>query len=158
MKASSVEIAIRETRMDQLKPPGSSASPDAFICGSMSNQQKGLQRKRALTDAIADRLLLFAGIAPVAAVPSSAVHVLVRLMSGREGADLGVNYDFAREAVASQIPDNFYARKRAYLLLQRHGEAICKRDRPDCEDCPVNLNCIYFAERLDLTGSDEKVD
>jgi endonuclease III len=68
-------------------------------------------------------------------------------MRGAESADTAVNYDIGRQVVASQIPGNFNARKRAYLLLQRHGEVMCKPDQPNCEDCPVNLNCIYFTER-----------
>jgi hypothetical protein len=56
--------------------------------------------------------------------------VLVRLLRDREHPDVSVNYQIAQEAISSQLPNNFTARKRAYLLLQRHAELTCKRDQP----------------------------
>ena len=124
--------------------PGLPANGDAHVRDSILNERKRPRRTRGVPDPGADRLLLFSGIAPVAAVPTSAAHVLVRLLRGREDPDIDANYEIGQQALVSQLPDNFYARKRAYLLLQRHGEVICKHDQPGCEDCPVNLNCVYF--------------
>jgi endonuclease III len=42
------------------------------------------------------------------------------------------------------VPEKFDARIRAYLLLKRHGQALCKRTRPKCSECPVSASCAYF--------------
>jgi adenine-specific DNA glycosylase len=151
-EVSSVTRTARTIRADQLKLISeqrifSAAHPFAHARDSTSNEGKHAHRMRGVPDPGADRLLLFGGIASVAAVPSNAAHVLVRLLRGREVPDVNVNYEFGQQALAAQVPDNFYARKRAYLLLQRHGEATCTRDQPKCKDCPVHLNCLYFIER-----------
>lgn len=104
-------------------------------------------------DAGADRLRLFAGIDPVAAVPSRAVHVLGRLLRGEQAADVHVNYEIGQQALDSQLPRNFAARQRAYFLLQQHAELVCRHDQPHCNGCPVNLNCVYFSEQGNTTGS-----
>ena len=91
-----------------------------------------------IADPGADRILLFAGIAPIAAVPSNCPQVLVRILHGQERENYGVNYREAQQAIAAEVPETLDARKRAYLLLKRHGQEICKRTKPKCEKCPVN--------------------
>ena len=92
----------------------------------------------------ADRILLFAGIAPVPAIPSSSPYVLLRIESGREPAQYTATYREAQRALQEQVPETFQARTRAYLLLQWHGRQLCKRTRPRCGDCPVAKSCAYF--------------
>ena len=106
--------------------------------------RKALKRLPGIGDPGADRILLFGDIAPVAAVPSNCPHVLVRILRGPE-PDYGATYRHAQEAVAAQLPENFEARQRAYLLLKRHGQEVCKRTKPRCDQCPVSSSCAYFA-------------
>jgi len=104
----------------------------------------------------ADRILLFAGISPVAAysqgispvaaIPSDQTHVLIRLLHGKEDDTDRNNYRMGQQALAKQLPENFYARRRAYILIKRHGEKTCKRANPKCLICPVKLSCVFFAE------------
>jgi endonuclease III len=91
----------------------------------------------------ADRILLFAGIAPLAAVPSNCPHVLVRIESGAEPEQYTATYAQARAELAAQLPATLQARTRAYLLLQRHGQETCKRTRPRCPECPVAHACRF---------------
>jgi endonuclease III len=42
------------------------------------------------------------------------------------------------------LPRTFEARKRAYLLLKKHGQEICKRSKPKCESCPLAAHCAYL--------------
>ena len=93
----------------------------------------------------ADRMLLFAGITPTAAVPSSCPHVLVRIESGREPDKYTATYAQAQRSLEAQLPDTFVARTRAYLLLQQHGRRLCKLKSPRCGECPVAGHCAYFA-------------
>jgi hypothetical protein len=76
--------------------------------------------------------LLFAGIAPLAAVPSNCTHVLVRILYGLEREAYAVNYRDAQQALAAEVPETFEAHTRVYLLLKRHGQEICKRTKPKC--------------------------
>jgi endonuclease-3 related protein len=93
----------------------------------------------------ADRILLFAHIAPVAAIPSNCPQVLVRIMLGLERENYNVTYNEAQNLVATNIPATFDARTRAYLLLKQHGQTLCKRTKPKCEQCPINASCAFFA-------------
>lgn len=90
----------------------------------------------------AERILLFARIAPLAAVPSNCPHVLVRLKSGREPAAYTTTYARAQSWL-ERLPESFEARIRAYLLLQHHGRELCKRTKPRCELCPVADCCAF---------------
>jgi endonuclease III len=91
----------------------------------------------------ADRILLFAGLATPAAVPSSCPYVLVRIESGREPATYGAGYAQARQTLEQQLPATSAARMRAWLLLQVHGRSLCKRTTPKCAVCPVAASCAY---------------
>lgn len=118
----------------------------AALAGPLAAARKTLKRFSNIADPGADRILLFAEIAPIAAVPSNCPHVLVRILFGQERENYGVTYREAQEAVSAEVPDTFDARMRAYLLLKRHGQEICKR-KPKCEECPVRTDCAFFAGR-----------
>jgi endonuclease III len=98
----------------------------------------------------ADRILLFGGLLPVAAVPSNCPHVVVRIERGREPENYGRTYAQAQEIVAAQAPENFAARARAYLLLQHHGQQLCKRSGPKCAICPLASRCAFAAPKSDV--------
>jgi endonuclease III len=105
--------------------------------------RKALKSFPGIADAGADRILLFAGIAPLPAIPSNCVHVLVRILEGPEQGNYGANYREASQAIAAALPETFDARTRAYLLLKRHGQEICKRTKPKCAECPVHSHCAF---------------
>ncbi|HXC95893.1 MAG TPA: hypothetical protein VNU92_09325 [Edaphobacter sp.] len=114
------------------------------ISGPLDRARKELKKFPNIADSGADRILLFAHIAPVAAVPSNCPQVLVRVLLGRERENYSVTYREAQKAIATQTPTTFEARTRAYLLLKQHGQAICKRTNPKCDQCPANTNCAFF--------------
>jgi endonuclease III len=97
-----------------------------------------------IADPGADRILLFAGISPVAAVASNCPHVLVRIQKGRERENYGATYKEAQEMIAEEVPAKLDARTRAYLLLKRHGQTVCKLKNPKCGECPVAKSCAFF--------------
>jgi endonuclease-3 len=92
----------------------------------------------------AEKILLFAAIAPVPAVPSGHVHVLHRLGFGQEKKNYAAGYRAAQESLQAQMPSDFATLQRAYLLLQHHGRELCKRTRPKCDQCPVSMECAWF--------------
>lgn len=91
----------------------------------------------------ADRILLFAGISPVAAVPSNCTHVLARIFRGGEGKNYNRDYADAQKQIEAEIPASLAARQRAYLLLKRLGQEICKRSSPMCSICPLAGSCVF---------------
>jgi endonuclease III len=119
----------------------------ADLAGPIAEGRKTLKKFPSIADPGADRILLFAGISPIAAVPSNCVHVLVRILQGEENKNYGATYRDAQKAIAAAVPETFDARTRAYLLLKRHGQEICKSTKPKCEGCPVNASCAFFLKR-----------
>jgi endonuclease-3 len=108
--------------------------------------KKALKEFPVIGDPGADKILLFARLVPMAAVPSACPGVPQRILFGAEDKNYGRGYRAAQEPMAAQLPEEFAARQRAYLLLKRHGQEICKRTKPKCEVCPVSGMCAYFRE------------
>jgi endonuclease III len=115
------------------------------LTGPVDKARKVLKKFPNIGDPGVDRILLFAHIAPIPAVPSNCPHVLVRILLGRERENYTVNYRDAQNAVQSQTAAAFDARTRAYLLLKHHGQATCKRSNPKCDQCPVNQKCAFVS-------------
>ena len=103
-----------------------------------------IRRFPTLGDPAAERILLFCGLAPEAAAPAGCLQVLTRLGVCREGKDFAATYRAARAAISAEVPEDFAARRRAYLLIKAHGHGLCRRSSPRCEACPVNAACAYF--------------
>jgi endonuclease III len=92
----------------------------------------------------AEKILLFSKLAPIAAVPSAFVEVPARLWFGKAGKNYAADYRAARETLSAGLAETFEARQRAYLLLKKHGQQICKRSSPKCEICPLTGQCAYI--------------
>jgi endonuclease-3 len=117
----------------------------AALVGPLPEARKILKKFPGIADPGADRILLFAGIVPIAAVPSNCTQVLARVLYGQEGENYRGNYRETLRAIAVEVPETFDARTRAYLLLKLHGQEICKRTNPRCGECPVSSKCAFFA-------------
>lgn len=109
----------------------------------LSKARAALKKFHGIADPGADRILLFGGISPVAAVPSNCPHVLVRVRLGRDLENYGRNYKAAQEIIAAEAPANFEARTRAYQLLKCHGQQLCRASRPKCDACPASSFCAF---------------
>lgn len=111
----------------------------------LAQVRAALKRFPNIADPGADRIVLFGGISPTAAVPSNCPHVLVRIRFGQERENYGLIYKEAQEVIAAEIPAKFDARMRAYLLLKSHGQQVCKRTNPKCGVCSVSKLCAFFS-------------
>lgn len=120
------------------------------LFGPIAKIRKTLKTFHSIADPGADRILRFAGIAPAAAVPSNCPHVLVRIQRGPERENYGLTYREAQQAIAVEVPEKFDARTRAYLLLKPHGQELCKRTKPKCEQCPIRDSCAFAAGKRRL--------
>ncbi len=112
---------------------------------SLTQVRAALKKFPNIGDPGADRMLLFGGISPVAAVPSNCPHVAVRIHLGQERDHYGVTYNEAQRWIDAGVPATFDARARAYLLLKYHGQKLCKRANPKCTACPLAAACAFFA-------------
>lgn len=119
----------------------------AAIRGSLSEARKILKKFPVIGDPGADKILLFAHIAPLLAVPSNCIEVPLRLGFGEEDKNYAKSYRSIQQALEADLPETFAARQRAYLLLKRHGQEICKRSKPLCERCPLTEDCTYFQKQ-----------
>ena len=116
--------------------------------------KKVLRQFPTIGEPSAEKILLFSGLAPVAAVPSAFVDVPMRLLVGEPGKNYAADYRTARGLLDTGLPKTFEPRQRAYLLLKKHGQEICKRSKPKCESCPVTAHCAY----LQAKASDSNVE
>ncbi len=129
------------------------------LTGPLAAVRKALQQFPNIAGPGADRILLFAGISPVAAVPSNCPHVLVRILHGPERENYNVTYREAQEYIEAEIPSKLDARCRAYLLVKHHGQQLCKRTNPKCDRCPVRNACSYpkaKKERLPVNAAERR--
>ena len=119
----------------------------AALTGPITKVRKILKSFHSIADPGADRILLFAGIQPVAAVPSNCTGVLERIRVGAEEKNYNASYRTPHRMIDGEVPATFDARIRAYLLLKRHGQELCKRTKPKCAECPVRAVCAFVNQR-----------
>jgi len=119
----------------------------AALHGPIAQARKILKSFPGIADPGADRILLFAGIAPIAAIPSNCLQVPIRILGGDEDQNYSSGYRDAQRAIAAEVAEKREARTRAYLLLKHHGQELCKRTNAKCDKCPIRKDCAYFARR-----------
>ena len=130
--------ALKKRIEDQGKPGTGSRERN------LKPAKKLLQEFPTIGEPSAEKILLFSGLAPVAAVPSAFVGVPIRLFVGEPGKNYAADYRAAREILDTGLPKTVEARQRGYLLLKKHGQEICKRSKPKCEICPLTAHCAYL--------------
>ncbi len=113
----------------------------------LSKARAALKTFPGIANPGADRILLFGGISPIAAVPSNCTHVPARIFQGGEDKNYNREYAAAQERIEAEIPPSSDARQRAYLLLRHHGQELCKRSAPRCDACPVARSCAFAEEK-----------
>src|SRR5215472_17522529 len=131
--------AALEKRLEDQGKPGTGSREN-----NLKPAKKLLQEFPTIGEPSAEKILLFSGLAPVAAVPSAFVGVPIRLFVGEPGKNYAADYRVAREVLDTGLPKTFEARQRGYLLLKKHGQEICKRSKPKCEICPLTAHCAYL--------------
>jgi endonuclease III len=146
LKAGGMVPALRESRLKEIaarvQREYASDLRTALSRLPVAQARKALKAFPGIGNPGADRILLFSRLAPVAAVPSSCPHVLVRVLHGAEGDKYAAIYAAAQRAVET-LPANFDARIRAYLLIARHAHELCKRSKPLCGRCPLESQCAF---------------
>jgi endonuclease III len=105
--------------------------------------KKALRKFPSIGEPGAEKVLLFSKAAPVLALESNGLRVLLRLGFGAEDRSYAKSYRSAQEAVDSQLERDCDWLIEAHQLLRRHGQELCKRTHPRCEACPLRTSCAY---------------
>jgi len=102
-----------------------------------------LKKFPSVGDPGADRILLFAGVAPVPALDSNGLRTMIRLGLADEDKSYAQTYRSAVTTLAKDGDPSFEWLRRTYLVLRAHGKALCKRSVPLCEPCPLDRICAH---------------
>lgn len=94
----------------------------------------------------AEKILMLAGAHPVLALDSNALRVLLRLGYGEEKKRYALSHALAQQAAAAELPQDAKKLSRAFRLLRRHGQQVCRRTRPLCPSCAVRKSCRFYRE------------
>jgi len=89
----------------------------------------------------ADKILLFTGTLAVPALESNGLRSLVRLGYAREGKNYTTTYRSGIEALTPHVGRGSAWLQRAFDLLRRHGQQLCKNTEPLCDACPLVAAC-----------------
>ena len=114
----------------------------SVIDGPVAEATRALRLFPGIGEPGAEKILLFSGRAPLLAPDSNGLRVLVRLGLLREESSYAKTYAASRD-LASDLPGDIAAVKAAHLLLQLHGQTLCKRAAPRCVECPLAKDCAY---------------
>lgn len=117
------------------------------IQGSLDSAKRALRSFPGIGEPGAEKILLFSGRQALLAPDSNGLRVLVRLGFIREDKSYARMYAASREA-AKDLPAKLSAMQDAHLLLQQHGQTLCKRTAPRCEACPLATDCAYARRHL----------
>lgn len=111
----------------------------------LAQARKSLKRFPSVADPGADKILMLTRNAPVLALESNGLRVLVRLGFAEEKKSYSATYRGVQQALQGSLPSGYDALISANQLLRQHGQELCKRTRPLCEaGCPLTAECRYF--------------
>jgi endonuclease III len=137
---SSFAARLRECAAIAIKDFG--ADLTATILGPIAGAKRALRSFPGIGEPGAGKILLFTGRQTSLAPESNGLRVLIRLGLVEEKGSYARNYAAALE-VARDLPPEPKAMERAHLLLQLHGQTLCKRRAPSCPACPLAPLCEF---------------
>ena len=91
----------------------------------------------------AEKILLFTYSAPILALESNGLRVLLRVGFGEERKSYSSSYRSVQNSIQLEPLDTCEWIINAYRLLRLHGKELCKTNGPACQICPVKRGCEY---------------
>jgi len=82
----------------------------------------------------------------VLGLESNGLRVLLRLGFAEEQKSYAASYRAIKQALSGQLPSDCKWLTGAHQLLRKHGQELCKRSRPLCNECPLKDSCAYAAQ------------
>ncbi len=116
---------------------------NAALDESLPKAKKILQRFPTIGEPGAEKILMFAEKYPEFGLESNGLRVLLRMGFAEEQKSYSASYRAAKNAIASQLPKDCKSLVILHQLLRRHGQELCKRSRPLCNQCPLSAACAY---------------
>ena len=110
---------------------------------ALSKANKALQKFPGIGEPGAEKILVFSRTYPVLALESNGLRVLLRLGFGEEKKSYSTTYRLVQQAVKEEIGEDYAWLIQAHLLLRRHGQELCRRSEPLCDNCPLARDCEY---------------
>ena len=89
----------------------------------------------------ADRIDLFTSARAVLALDANGLRVLTRLGYADSARSYAAGYRQAQAAASARLPAEVPEQQRAYQLLRRHGQTVCRRKEPACASCAIAGDC-----------------
>ena len=114
------------------------------IKAPLADAKRALRAFPGIGEPGAEKILLFSGAHALLAPESNGLRVMARLGVIREEKSYSRTYAAARLA-AEELPHTIAGMQEAHLLLQRHGQTLCRRANPQCSACPLAPHCAYAA-------------
>ncbi len=114
--------------------------PRKLVDLPLPKARAALKHFPGIGDPGADRLLLFAGKAPLVVMESNGLRTLLRLGYGTETKNYAKSYRSAQAAAATEVPATTAARMELFRVMRHHGQATC-RATPNCTVCAVASDC-----------------
>ena len=109
----------------------------------LAQAKKALKRFPSIGDPGAEKILLFCRAFPILALESNGLRVLVRLGYGEEKRNYATTYRLVQEAIERELVQECSWLIKAHQLLRRHGQELCRRSKPRCENCPLLTECPW---------------
>ena len=125
---------------------------ESGIRGSLEDAKRALRVFPGIGEPGAEKILLFAGRHPLLAPDSDGLRVLARLGFIREEKSYSKTYAASRR-VAKSLPAQPVILQEAHLLLQQHGQTLCRRSSPRCDLCPLATECAHSLATEAADGS-----
>lgn len=107
--------------------------------------RRALMRFPSIGEPGAEKILLFGRSHAVLGLESNGVRVLTRLGVVPEGKSYGATYRSVQAYVAPFGERGFDWLIRAHQLLRQHGQELCRRSQPRCDQCPLSEACAFFS-------------
>jgi endonuclease III len=114
----------------------------AVVRGPLDRAKRALCLFPGIGEPGAEKILLFSGREALLAPDSNGLRVLCRLGLLQEEKSYAATYAAGRE-VAKDLPAKPSVLQEAHLLLQQHGQTLCKRSAPRCDSCPLAPACAH---------------
>jgi len=112
------------------------------------NAVAALKKLPSVGEPGAEKILLFCGMAAVLPLESNGLRVLIRTGYAEEDDNYTAMYRSVRTPIADQMRKDEDRLVNAHLLLRRHGQTICRRNEPLCEQCVVLKYCRYGNDQM----------
>jgi endonuclease-3 len=109
----------------------------------LAKAKKALQRFPGIGEPGAEKILLFCRTFPLMALESNGLRVLLRLGFGEEKKSYATTYRLVQRAVEGELNRDYSWLIQAHLLLRHHGQELCRRSEPRCDQCPLAPGCAF---------------